>query len=217
MNKQEYIIRRETPADYRNVENMVREAFWNHYFPGCYEHYFVHTMRNHPDFIADLDFVIEVDGNIIGCVMYLKGKLIDENGTVKQVLTMGPLAVHPDYQRRHYGKALLEHSFAVAKQLGYDIVVNFGSPANYVARGYQSCLKYNICLAGDVYPMALLVKPLCEGVFDGRKWYYYPSDAEAVCEDETAVAAFDALFPPKEKAWQPSQEEFFIHCHATLQ
>lgn len=74
MNAKDYIIRRETPADYRNVETMVREAFWNHYIPGCFEHYFVHTMRNHPDFISDLDFVIEADGQIIGCVIVHQGQ-----------------------------------------------------------------------------------------------------------------------------------------------
>jgi hypothetical protein len=100
--------------------------------------------------------------------------------------------------------------------MGYDTVINFGNPDNYVARGYKSCKKYNVCLEGDVFPAALLVKELTEGALDGRKWYYYQCDADAPCEDEEAVEKFDSQFPPKVKAWQPSQEEFYIHSHSAI-
>ena len=59
------IIRLETQNDYRAVENLTREAFWNVYKPGADEHYFVHMMRNHPDFLPALAFVLEKDGKII--------------------------------------------------------------------------------------------------------------------------------------------------------
>ena len=45
MNKNDYIIRLETENDYREVENLAREAFWNLSVPGCNEHYFIHVMR----------------------------------------------------------------------------------------------------------------------------------------------------------------------------
>ena len=216
MNKNDYIIRLETENDYREVENLAREAFWNLSVPGCNEHYFVHVMRSHEDFIPELGYVLEADGKNIGNIMYTKARIIDENGTEKRILSMGPLCIHPDYQRKGYGKALLEHTFAKAIELGYDTVVNFGNPDNYVARGYKSCKKYNVCFEGDVFPAALLVKELKEGVFDGRKWFYHPNNADAPCDDEEAVAEFDKLFPPKEKAWQPSQEEFYIHSHSVI-
>ena len=53
MNKYDYIIRLETPNDYRAVEHLTREAFWNQNVPGCDEHYLVHTMREHADFIPE--------------------------------------------------------------------------------------------------------------------------------------------------------------------
>ena len=62
----EPIIRKETPHDYRAVETMTRNAFYNIYVPGCIEHYLVHTMRSHEDFIPELDFVLELDGQVIG-------------------------------------------------------------------------------------------------------------------------------------------------------
>ena len=216
MNNNDYIIRRENINDYREVETLAREAFWNLSKPGCHEHYFIHIMRDHDDFIPELDYVAELDGKIIGSVMYCKSKLTDENGNEKQVLTMGPLCVLPEYQRKGVGKALLEHTFAKAAEMGYDTVINFGNPDNYVARGYKSCKKYNVCFAGDVYPAALLVKVLREDALDGRKWTYCPSDVDAPCDDEKVLEEFDRHFPPKEMGWQPSQEEFYIHSHSSI-
>jgi len=216
MNKNDYIIRLETTKDYRAVENLTREAFWNLSYPGCHEHYFAHILRHHEDFVPELDFVIEVNGKIIGNIMYTTAKLMDENGTEKRILTMGPICIHPDYQRKGYGKTLLEYTFEKAMELGYDTIVNFGNPDNYVSRGYKSCKKYNVCLEGDIFPAALLVKELYAGVLDGRKWVYYPSPAEELCSDIENVEKFDAEFPVKIKEWKPSQEEFFIHSHSII-
>ena len=216
MNKNDYIIRLENESDYFTVENITRKAFWNINVPGCSEHYFVHVMRSHKDFIPQLDFVIEADGKVIGSVMYTKTKLIDENGNEKQSITFGPVSIHPDYQRKGYGKALLEYSFEKARELGYDVIVIFGNPDNYVARGFKSCQKYNICLEGGVYPTAMLVKELKEGALDMRKWIFCESSASEPCNDSDAVEKFDALFPAKKKKWQPSQEEFYIHSHSAV-
>ncbi|WP_337484380.1 N-acetyltransferase [Porcipelethomonas sp.] len=216
MNKNDYIIRLETPADYRTVENINREAFWNLSVPGANEHYFAHIMRDHADFIHELDFVIEVDGKIIASIMYTKSKLINESGMEKDILSFGPICVLPEYQRMGYGKILIEHSFAKALEMGYDTVVIFGNPDNYVSRGFKSCIRYNVCLEGDIFPTALLVKELREGVLDGQKWYYHESSVIESLNDEEKFKLFDAEFPPKIKAWQPSQEEFFIHSHSVF-
>ena len=210
------IIRNETPADYRAVETLTREAFWNQNFPGCDEHYLVHVMRSHPDFIPQLDFVLELDGEIIGSVLYTKAALLDEQGQKKTVLTFGPVSIAPEHQRKGYGKQLLEHSFAEAAAMGYDAIVIFGNPDNYVARGFKSCKKFGVCLAPQVFPTALLVKELREGALTGGPWQYLPSSVGTLCEDAAAVTAFDAGFPPREKGWQPSQEEFYIHSHSMI-
>lgn len=216
MNKN-YIIRLETEKDYRTVEELTREAFWNYYVPGCTEHYLTHTMRSHKDFIKELGYVIEVDGKVIGNVMYTRGKLTDENGEEKEVISFGPLCVHPDYQRMGYGKALLHYTFDKAIEMGYDTIIIFGNPVNYVARGFKSCHKYNVTLEGGVCPMAMMLKELVPDCFDkSKKWTYKGSDFDAVCDDEQAVEEFDKTFPLKEKGWKPTQEEFYIHCHSAI-
>ena len=134
-------IRNEEERDYKKVEEVTRAAFWNLYVPGCDEHYLTHIMRSHEDFIRDLDFVIEVDGEIVGNIMYTKAKLIDESGEEKDILTFGPVCILPEYQRAGYGKKIIEHSFDKAAALGFDVIVIFGNPGNYVSRGFKSCKK----------------------------------------------------------------------------
>lgn len=209
------IIRNERRTDYTIVENITRDAFWNLNVPGCNEHYLVHIMRNHSDFIPELDFVIELNEQVIGNVMYTKSRLVDETGKEKQILTFGPVSIQPEYQRKGYGRKLLEHSFQKAVELGYDVIVIFGSPGNYVGRGFKSCKRYNICLENGVFPMAMLVKELKLGVLDGRKWYYHESPVYDI--DDAEAEKFNEQFETKEKVCQPSQEEFYIYSHSAIQ
>lgn len=210
-------IRLETEKDYRAVEELTREAFWNVYKPGADEHYFVNQMRNHPDFIPELAFVLELDSKIIGSIMYTKAWLENEIGEKKEILSFGPLCVSPEYQRQKLGKLLIEHSFEAARRMGYDVNVIFGNPGNYISRGFVSCKKKNVSFMSEGnHPTALLVCELVPGVLDGRKWMYIPSTAADCCEDTAAAEAFDASFAPKEKAWMPSQEEFYIYSHSSV-
>ena len=96
----------ETEKDYREVEELTREAFGNVYKPGADEHYFVHQMRSHPDFISELAFVPEKDGRIVGSIMYTKAWLADETGSREEILSFGPLCVAPEYQRQNLDREL---------------------------------------------------------------------------------------------------------------
>ena len=174
-------------------------------------------MRHHPDFIPELAFVLEKDGEIIGNIMYTKAWLEDEKGERKEILSFGPLCVDPKYQRQKLGKILIEHSFEVARQMGYDVNINFGNPGNYVSRGFVSCKKKNVSfVVPGNHPTALLVAELIPGALEGKNWMYIPSTAADFCEDTAAVEAFDATFPAKEKMWMPSQEEFYIYSHSSV-
>lgn len=209
------IIRNETEADREIVEKITRKAFYNLYIPGCVEHYLVRQMREHEDFIPELDFVAELDGQVIGNIMYTRAKLTDEQGGEKDILTFGPLCVAPEYQRKGLGKKLMEHSFQRAAGLGYDVIVIFGSPANYVSSGFKSCKTYNICLDNGAFPAAMLVKELNAGALDGRKWRYRDSPVMAI--DERAAQEYDSGLEPMEKKYLPSQDEFYIMSHSFVE
>ena len=206
-------IRNEKETDYRRVEEITRKAFWNLYVPGCVEHYLVHIMRSHDDYIPELDFVIEVDNEVIGNIMYTKAKLIDESGKEKDILTFGPVCILPEYQRKGYGKKLIEYSFEKAAELGYDVIVIFGNPGNYVSLGFKSCIKYNVCLDNGAYPTAMLVKELKPGALDGRKWVYHQSSVLDINEQE--ASDLTRILNPEIK-YRPSQEEFYIYSHSVI-
>lgn len=209
------MIRNEKETDYSVVEEITRKAFYNIYVPGATEHYLVHIIRQHEDFIPELDFVIELDGRVIGNIMYTKARLIDEAGTEKEILTFGPVSIDPEYQRAGYGKLLLEHSFEQAARLGYDVIVIFGSPMNYASRGFKSCKKYHICIENGKYPAAMMVKELTPHALDGRKWFYYDSPVMAVSEEE--AQKYDDTLEKLEKKFLPSQEEFYIMSHSFIE
>lgn len=210
--EQTVIIRNERKSDWENVENITRKTFYNLYVPGCIEHYLVHIMREHRDFIPELDFVLELDGNVIGNIMYTKAKLTDETGRQKDILTFGPVCILPAYQRMGYGKLLMEHSFGKAVQMGYDTIVIFGSPSNYVSRGFKSCRKYKVSIENGKYPTAMMVKELIPHALDGHTWIYQDSPVMAVSKEE--ARRYDDTLEPMEKKYHPGQEEFYIMSHS---
>ena len=94
------IIRNENPCDHREVENLVRESFWNVYRPGCLEHYVLHVLREDPAFVKELDFVMEKDGVIIGQNMFMRAVIASDDGRQIPILTMGPICIKPELKRQ---------------------------------------------------------------------------------------------------------------------
>lgn len=208
-------IRNEEPRDYEIVETITRNAFYNLYIPGCVEHYLVRIMREHKDFIHELDFVLELDDKVVGYIMYTKATLTDNEGNVKNILTFGPLCIEPEHQRKGFGKLLIQHSFEQAASMGYDTVVILGMPSNYVSSGFVSCKKHNVCVRGDKFPAAMLVRELTPGVLDGRRWYYEESPVMSVLPDD--AMAYDGTLSPKERKHTHTQEEFYIMSHSFVE
>lgn len=207
-------IRNETPADFQTVEDLTRRAFYNLYVPGCHEHYLVHIMRDHPDFVPELDFVLERDGEIVGSILYTRSTLTSETGERREALTFGPVCVAPELQRQGYGKRLMDHSLNRAAELSWGAVVIFGAPANYVSRGFQCCQRFLVGMEDGSFPTAMLVKELTPHALDGGPWVY--RDSPVMHFDEEAARRFDDTLPPIEKRVLPCQEEFYILSHSVL-
>lgn len=207
-------IRNETRADYQAVENLTRRAFYNRYVPGCHEHYLLHIMREHPDFVPELDFVLELDGEIAGSILYTRSTLTGETGERREILTFGPVSIAPERQRQGYGTALIAHSLERAAALGWGAVVIFGSPANYVGLGFRSCRRYQIRAEDGSFPAAMLAKELRPRALEGGPWVY--RDSPVMHFDEEAARRFDEGLPPMEKRVLPCQEEFYILSNSVL-
>lgn len=207
MDKLPIAIRRETEKDYKEVESVFREAFWNHYSPACCEHYMVHVMRACPAFIPELALLAELDGKIVGSVMSLKSVIKADNGNTYEVLSLGPIAVLPVYQGRGIGAKLIEETFAIAQGMKHRAVLLCGDPDYYLHHGFVPAEYYDIRTNDDFYMTALHAHELFAGALADCAGRYYEDPIYNV--DEREVLLFDKSFPQKEVVvGTPSQLKF---------
>lgn len=208
------LIRNELPTDYRAVEEMIKKTFWNLYVPGCSEHYFAHLVRKSPDFLPELDFVMEEDNKIIGHIMYVKAKLVSDDGVIKDILSFGPFTIAKEYQRKGYGRKLLNYSLEEAKKLGYDTVVIWGNPENYACYGFKNCKRYGIHINNNEFPVSLMIKIFNEEGLMNKTWKYIESPAHN--PDMSGFDEFDSTFEQMEKEYKKTQELFWIYCRSNV-
>lgn len=206
MNKNDYIIRWEKKDDYKEVENLVREAFWNVYRPGCSEHYVIHVLRDDQAFVKELDFVMEQDGCLIGQNMFMETVINADDGRTIPVLTMGPIGITPELKRKGYGKALLDYSLEKATELRYGAVLFEGNIGFYGKSGFDYARKFNIRyhdLPEGADDSFFLCKELIPGYLDGITGVYQTPHGYYV--EDSDVEEFDKGFPAKKKLKLPGQ------------
>ena len=206
------IIRLEQPKDYREVENLTREAFWNVYRPGCTEHFVLNQYRTNPDFIPELDFVMTEDNQIIGHVMFSKAELVLEGGSKKASWTFGPISIHPDYKRKGYGLKLLQYALEKAREIGVGFICMEGNIDFYKHAGFCLASKFNIhyhdfprdaevpfFLAQELIPGWLKDNGIAEATYCPPKGYFVAD------ENPEAFETYEATFPKKVKLRLPGQ------------
>lgn len=206
MNKKDYMIRLERKEEYREVENLVREAFWNVYRPGCLEHYVLHQLRDDPAFVPELDFVMEKDGKLIGQNMFMKAEINADDGRKIPIMTMGPIGILPEFKRQGFGKILLDYSLAKATELGCGAVCFEGNIDFYGKSGFHYAREYGIRYHGlpdGADSSFFLCKELISGYLDGITGEYRTPSGYFV--EEAEVEEFDKTFPYKEKQKLPGQ------------
>lgn len=210
----ETTIRLETEHDYFKVEELTREAFWNLYVPGCDEHYLCHILREHNDFIKELDYIAEIDGKLVGSIMYSKSMLIGDNQEKVEAVSFGPLCVHPDYQRNGIGTALIEKTKQIVQNKGIPAIIIYGDPHNYCKHGFKNGIDYNVSNMDGEFPLGLLVLETKSGFFGNKKWKIMQSDVFNF--DRSRVEEFDIKFKEKEKKVQYTQELFKMQIRSYL-
>lgn len=199
-------IRLEQERDYFEVDNLTREAFWNVYRPGCFEHLVIHNLRNDSCFVPELDYVLEEDSKIIANIVYAKGNLTLDSGGKTDILLFGPVGVLPEYQGKGYGVKIINFTLEKAKHMGYPAVVITGNPAYYNRFGFESASKYGIYYDGmdrSEEASFFMVKVLNNQGMKALKGTY--SDPRCYFVDEEELEAFDKAFPPKVKEVREGQ------------
>ena len=209
MNQQNIIIRRETPDDFRAVENLVRESFWNVYRPGCQEHFVLHRLRKDPAFVPELDLVMERNGQIIGQNMFMRAHIEADDGRRVPIMTMGPICIANDLKRQGYGKMLLDYSLEQAAALGCGALCFEGNILFYGKSGFTYARDFGIRyhdLPAGADDSFFLCRELVPGYLSGVTGVYGPPEGYFAADKEPeAFEAFDALFSPKVKLKLPGQ------------
>ena len=206
MNINDYTIRLERTEDHREVENLVRESFWNVYRPGCSEHYVIHVLRDDPAFVKELDFVMEQNGKLIGQNMFMRTVIEADDGRVIDVLTMGPIGITPELKRRGYGKKLLDYSLEKAAAMGFGAVLFEGNIDFYGHCGFSYARNFGIRyhdLPEGTDDSFFLCKELIPDYLDGITGVYQTPNGYYV--EDADVEEFDKAFPRKEKLKLPGQ------------
>lgn len=200
-------LRVEQPSDFFETENVTREAFWNHYSPGCCEHYLLHIMRHSPAFVPELDLVAVDDGKIVGNVVHMKAVIKADDEREYEVLSLGPISVLPEYQGKGIGTRLIEDSRERAREMGFCAILLCGEPNYYTRRGFVPAETLGIRTSDDMYAVALHVCELYENALSGISGRYFEDEIYNFAPD--AVAEYDKNFPAKEKiSGTPSQKRF---------
>ena len=206
MKSNDYTFRLEKKEDCRDVENLIRESFWNVYRPGCSEHFVIHVLRDDPAFIPELDFVMEKDGKLIGQNMFMKTVIEKDGGGTVDVLTMGPICITPELKRQGYGKALLDFSLEKATEKGYGAVLFEGNIKFYGHCGFDYASRFGIRyhdLPEGADSSFFLCKELIPGYLGGVTGVYQTPKGYYVSDSD--VEEFDKGFPPKVKLKLPGQ------------
>ena len=209
MNTNNTVIRLENENDHREVENLVRESFWNIYRPGCLEHFVIKKMRKSPDFVSELDFVMEQNGRIIGQNVFVRANIRADDGRNIPIMTMGPICIEPSLKRQGYGKYLLDYSLQIAAEVGCGALCFEGNILFYGKCGFTYASDFGIRYHGlpkDADASFFLCRELIPGYLDGITGEYATPEVYFVCDkypDE--FAAYEATFPHKEKLILPGQ------------
>ncbi len=199
-------IRNEEPKDYRTTENLTREAFWNVYRPGCMEHYVLHCFRSDPAFVPELDLVMELHGEMIGQIMYVRSEIDCDDGSRLPIMTFGPIGIAPAYKRQGYGKILLDYSMEKARAMGVGALAITGNIAFYGKSGFVPAKTRGVRYADDPEATYFLIRELKEGFLNGVSGSYKDPMGYFVCENNPEdFEKFEATFPKKEKLKLPGQ------------
>lgn len=190
-------IRLEEEKDFKSVEYMTREAFWDLYKPGCDEHLLVNKIRKVSAFVKELDFVAYNKDTVVGNIIYSKAKVLNKENKEFEVLCMGPITVLPSYQKQGIGSLLMNHSIEKARQLGYKGIIIFGNPDYYHRFGFVDAKEYNIQTSwGDNFD-AFMALELCDGSLTGVSGKFCEDEVFKI--DSKELEDFEKQFPYKEK------------------
>ena len=155
------LIRKEEPKDYEIVYSVVKDAFDSAEHSDGNEQDLVNALRKGESFIPELSLVTEINGKIVGHIMFTRATVGRD-----AVLVLAPLSVVPKYQRKGIGIALIKEGHKIADELGYKYSIVLGSQRYYPKVGYLPANTFGIKPPFDVPDENFMVYKIKEGAPD---------------------------------------------------
>ena len=151
-------IRQETPKDYEEVYELIREAFASAEHADGNEQDLVEALRKGDAFIPELSLVAEEDGQLAGHILFTKAQVGEA-----EVLALAPLSVRPAFQRQGVGTALIEEGHRIARKMGYAYSIVLGSENYYPRLGYREAAGFGVEVPEGVPSANFMAIQLLEG------------------------------------------------------
>lgn len=169
------ILRPETPAEYLQAEEVHRLAF-----AGPKEAQVVAAVRNSPHYRPDWSLVAQLDGQVAGHILFSYVGLQDPSGTMRPVVVLAPLAIHPQFQNRGLGKALVQEGLKRIEAAGEGLVLVRGHAHYYPQFGFRPSHELAIWPPFAIEPSEYMAKPLAAYHPSLRGTVRYPAAFAAV-------------------------------------
>jgi predicted N-acetyltransferase YhbS len=166
------LIRPEEKKDYEEIKKLNDLAFGQSNEGKMIEH-----LRDNSKYIPELSLVATIDDDIVGHILFFPVE-IKHDSEIHTVLSLAPMAVHPDFQKKGIGSKLVIVGLKKAEESGYTSVIVVGHPSYYPRFGFQPASNWNIRLPMDVPDEVFMALELkqdglkgCHGVVEFPKEY----------------------------------------------
>lgn len=132
-------IRQEEPADFGPIAELTRLAF-----SGRREEVdMINSIRASDEYLPELALIAEVEGSLVGHCLLRRAGL--SGPPAPPVLVLGPIGVHPDWQRQGIGGKLIMAAQDRARRRGREsLIVLLGHPEYYPRFGFRPAAEFGI-------------------------------------------------------------------------
>ena len=174
MKNNQITIRPEEHKDYKNIVSLILRSFreGTNYSDGTDIIALVEEIRDSENYIPELSFVAELDGEIVGHFLFSHFPLspTEKGGHGKEadseIVMLAPVSVHADHFRQGIGSTMLKLGIEKVKEAGYKGITVEGNYKFYNKVGFRTSSEFGIFPTSG-YPLTEPRCMMCQETYNG--------------------------------------------------
>ena len=174
MKNNQITIRPEEHKDYKNIVSLILRSFreGTNYSDGTDIIALVEEIRDSENYIPELSFVAELDGEIVGHFLFSHFPLspTEKGGHGKEadseIVMLAPVSVHADHFRKGIGSTMLKLGIEKVKEAGYKGITVEGNYKFYNKVGFRTSSEFGIFPTSG-YPLTEPRCMMCQETYKG--------------------------------------------------